>query len=150
MSGGAAGREAARVPRDRHPDRARLIAEIGDFARFGHPRELASWLGITPSEYSSGEQQHRGHITRAGNHHARRLLIEAAWHYRHAPRRPSSGPQPSDRAWQAQIRLFHRHRHLTAQGKRSTVVTVAVARELAGFLWAELTDQPPREEKRIY
>ena len=57
-----------------------LIAEIGDFARFGHPRELASWLGITPSEYSSGEQQHRGHITRAGNHHARRLLIEAAWH----------------------------------------------------------------------
>jgi transposase len=124
-----------------------LIAEIGDFARFSHPRELASWLGITPSEYSSGEQQHRGHITRAGNHHARRLLIEAAWHYRHAPRRPSSGPQPSDRAWQAQVRLFHRHRHLTAQGKRSTVVTVAVARELAGFLWAELTDQPPREDK---
>jgi len=124
-----------------------LIAEIGDFARFGHPRELASWLGITPSEYSSGEQQHRGHITRAGNHHARRLLIEAAWHYRHAPRRPKSGPQPSDRAWQAQIRLFHRHRHLTAQGKRSTVVTVAVARELAGFVWAELTDQPPREEQ---
>ena len=64
-----------------------LIAEIGDFARFGHPRELASWLGITPSEYSSGEQQHRGHITHSGNHHARRLLIEAAWHYRHAPRR---------------------------------------------------------------
>ena len=57
-----------------------LIAEIGDFARFSHPRELASWLGITPSEYSSGDQQHRGHITLAGNRHARRLLIEAAWH----------------------------------------------------------------------
>ncbi len=125
-----------------------LIAEIGDFARFSHPRELASWLGITPSEYSSGAQQHRGHITRSGNRHARRLLVEAAWHYRHAPRRPSSGPQPSDRAWQAQVRLFHRHRHLTGQGKRSTVVTVAIARELSAFLWAEMTDQPPREDQR--
>jgi transposase len=57
-----------------------LIAEIGDFARFSHPRELASWLGIVPSEYSSGDQQHRGHITKTGNRHARRLLIEAAWH----------------------------------------------------------------------
>jgi transposase len=123
-----------------------LIAEIGDFARFAHPRELASWLGITPSEYSSGDQQHRGHITKSGNRHARRLLTEAAWHYRHAPRRPTSGPDPSDRAWQAQIRLFQRHRHLTSQGKRSTVVTVAVARELAGFLWAEMTDQPARKE----
>jgi transposase len=123
-----------------------LIAEIGDFARFSHPRELASWLGITPSEYSSGDQQHRGHITKSGNRHARRLLTEAAWHYRHPPRRPTQGPEPTDRAWQAQIRLFHRHRHLTQQGKRSTVVTVAVARELAGFLWADMTQQPVREE----
>ena len=69
-----------------------LIAEIGDFARFSHPRELASWLGITASEYSSGDQQHRGHITKAGNRHARRLLIEAAWHYRHPPRRPDQRP----------------------------------------------------------
>jgi transposase len=122
-----------------------LIAEIGDFARFSHPRELASWLGITPSEYSSGDQQHRGHITKAGNRHARRLLIEAAWHYRHPPRRRDRGPQPTDRAWQAQIRLHHRHRHLTDRGKRSTVVTVAIARELAAFLWAELTDQPAQE-----
>jgi transposase len=75
-----------------------LIAEIGDFARFSHPRELASWLGITPSEYSSGDQQHRGHITKAGNRHARRLLIKAAWHYRHPPRRRDRGPQPTDRA----------------------------------------------------
>jgi len=65
-----------------------LIAELGDFARFGHPRELASWLGITPSEYSSGEQQHRGDITKSGNRQARRLLVQAARHYRHAPRRP--------------------------------------------------------------
>lgn len=119
-----------------------LIAEIGDFARFGHPRELASWLGITPSEYSSGDQQHRGHITKAGNRHARRLLIEAAWHYRHAPRRPASGPQPDERAWQAQVRLHHRYRHLTDHGKRSTVVNVAIARELVGFLWAAMTNQP--------
>jgi transposase len=120
-----------------------LIAEIGDFARFSHPRELCSWLGIVPSEYSSGDQRHRGHITKAGNHHARRLLVEAAWHYRHAPRRPTQGPQPDARAWNAQIRLHHRHRHLAEQ-ERPTVTTVAVARELTGFLWAAMTDQPIR------
>ena len=123
-----------------------LIAEIGDFRRFSHPRQLACWLGITPSEYSSGDQHHRGHITKAGNRHARRLLVEAAWHYRHRPRRARSGPASSDRAWQAQIRLHHRHRELAAHGKRTTVANVAVARELAGFLWAELTDQPIRQE----
>ena len=121
-----------------------MIAEIGDFARFSHPRELASWLGIVPSEYSSGDQQHRGHITLSGNKHARRLLIEAAWHYRHAPRLPKNGPPPDERAWRAQIRLYHRHRHLTDHGKRSTVANVAVARELVGFLWAAMTDQPLR------
>ena len=122
-----------------------LIAEIGDFARFAHPRELASWLGITPSEYSSGDSQHRGHITKAGNRHARRLLVEAAWHYRHAPRLPAGGPPPSERAWQAQIRLHHRYRHLSTHGKRPTVINVAIARELVAFLWAAMTDQPPRE-----
>lgn len=124
-----------------------LISEIGDFARFSHPRELASWIGITPSEYSSGQQQHRGHITKAGNRHARRLLIETAWHYRHAPRRPTSGPQPDERAWQAQVRLHHRHRHLAEHGKRPTVVNVAIARELAGFMWAAMTSQPNRREE---
>jgi transposase len=121
-----------------------LIAEIGDFSRFAHPRELASWLGITPSEYSSGDQQHRGHITNAGNRHARRLLIEAAWHYRHPPRRPKAGSEPDERAWQAQVRLHHRYRHLTEHGKRTTVANVAVARELIGFLWAAMTGQPLR------
>ena len=76
-----------------------LIAEIGDFARFSHPRELASWLGITPSEYSSGDQQHRGHITKAGNRHACRLLVEAAWHYRHVPFR--GAPTAARRATRA-------------------------------------------------
>jgi transposase len=123
-----------------------LIAEIGDFARFSHPRELASWIGITPSEYSSGDQQHRGHITKAGNRHARRLLIEAAWHYRHAPRRPTTSPQPDERAWHAQVRLHRRYRHLTEHGKRPTVINVAIARELVAFLWAAMTDQPQRKD----
>lgn len=121
-----------------------LIAEIGDFHRFAHPRELASYLGITPSEYSSGDQQHRGHITKCGNRHARRLLVECAWHYRHRPRLPANAPAPTDRAWQAQIRLHHRYRHLTEHGKRTTVTNIAIARELSGFLWAAMTDQPPR------
>jgi transposase len=123
-----------------------LIAEIGDFARFSHPRELCSWLGIVPSEYSSGAQRHRGHITKAGNDHARRLLVEAAWHYRHRPRVPTGGPPPDQRAWQAQIRLHQRYRHLTEHGKRPTVVNIAVARELVGFLWAAMTNQPLRQE----
>jgi hypothetical protein len=67
---------------------------------------------------------------------------EAAWHYRHAPRRPTSGAQPDERAWQAQVRLHQRYRHLTEHGKRPTVVNIAVARELVGFLWAAMTDQP--------
>lgn len=121
-----------------------LIAEIGDFARFANPRELMSWLGMCPSEYSSGQQQHRGHITRAGNAHARRLLVEAAWHYRHPPRRSARRPEPDERAWQAQVRLFARWRHLTAHGKRSNVANIAIARELAGFIWAAMTDQPMR------
>jgi len=119
-----------------------LISEIGDFARFSHPRELSAWLGIVPSEYSSGQQRHRGHITKTGNDHARRLLVEAAWNYRHRPCRPDRGPQPDARAWQAQVRLYRRHKQLTEHGKRPTVANVAVARELAGFLWAAATDQP--------
>jgi transposase len=116
-----------------------LISEIGDFARFANPRELYAWIGIVPTEYSSGDQRHRGHITKSGNAHARRLLVEAAWHYRHRPRRQA---RTSPRAWQAQIRLHHRHQHLTSQGKRSTVANIAVARELAGFVWAAATNQP--------
>jgi transposase len=123
-----------------------LIAEIGDFARFSHPRELAAWLGIVPSEYSSGAQRHRGHITKTGNHHARRLLVEASWAYRHPPKARERGPETDERAWNAQVRLHRRYKHLTENGKRSTVATVAIARELAGFLWAAVTDQPLRRE----
>ena len=127
-----------------------LLAEIGDFRRFATARELMSFLGLTASEYSSGDQRHRGHITKTGPRHARRLLIEAAWHYQHAPRvsqriaavQPHVPPDIAERAFSAQVRLHHRHRHLSTHGKRSTVATVAVARELAGFLWAAMTRQP--------
>lgn len=132
-----------------------LLAEIGDFRRFAAPRELMSYLGLTPSEYSSGQQQHRGHITKTGNRHARRLLVEAAWHYRHRPRTSTRAvklaehfpPEVSARAWQAQVRLNHRHRVLTEHGKRSTVANVAVARELTGFIWAAMTRTPLREQE---
>lgn len=130
-----------------------LLAELGDLRRFGTARELMGFLGLTPSEYSSGQERHRGHITKTGNTHARRLLIEAAWHYQHAPRvsqriaaiYPHVPPEVAARAHSAQIRLHHRHRSLTVRGKRSTVANVAVARELAGFLWAAMTRQPIRD-----
>ncbi len=132
-----------------------LLGEIGDFRRFRSARELMSYLGLTPSEYSSGDQQHRGHITKCGNQHARRLLVEAAWHYRHRPRASRRTTKlvervPGDvsaRAWQAQLRLNHRHRTLTQHGKRSTVTNVAVARELCGFVWAAMTRQTLRDQE---
>jgi transposase len=133
-----------------------MLAELGDFHRFATARELMGYLGLTPSEYSSGEQRHRGHITKTGPRHARRLLIEAAWHYQHPPRisrriaaiQPHVPPAVAARAHGAQIRLHHRHRTLTAHGKRSTVANVAVARELAGFLWAAMTHQPLRDDEQ--
>lgn len=131
-----------------------LLAEIGDFRRFATARELMSFLGLTVSEYSSGERRQRGSTTKTGNRHARRLLVEAAWHYQHPPRlsariRAHHGlvpPEALARAWHAQIRLHERHRHLTRSGKLPNVATVAVARELCGFLWATMTRQPLREE----
>ena len=133
-----------------------LLAEIGDFHRFAHPRELMSFLGLTSSEYSSGKRTVRGSITKTGNRHARRLLIEAAWHYQHPPRlsarlRARKGyatPELFARAWQAQIRLHARYRHLSGHGKCSTVAVVAVARELVGFLWAAITEQPLRSDSQ--
>jgi len=131
-----------------------LLAEVGDFHRFASARELMSFLGLTVSEYSSGQRRTRWSITKTGNRHARRLLVEAAWHYQHPPRlsvriRAHEGvvaPEMLARAWQAQIRLHHRHRHLTGRGKPATVATIAVARELCGFLWATMTDQSLRED----
>ena len=127
-----------------------LLTEIIDFRRFRRPRELMAYLGLVPSEYSSGDRQHRGGLTKTGNRHARRILIEAAWHYRHRPAvggavaRRSQG-QPAavvKHAWRAQQRLHRRYRHLLGHGKRPPVVAAAVARELVGFIWAVM--QPPR------
>ena len=128
-----------------------LVAEIVDFQRFHRPRELMAYLGLVPSEYSSGDTQRRGGLTKAGNTHARRVLIEAAWHYRHRPTlspalaRRSRGepPEVMTQAWRAQQRLNRRYRHLIGRGKRPPVVVAAVARELVGFLWAALTRPRP-------
>ena len=128
-----------------------LLTEIGTFHRFPHPRDLMAYLGLVPGEASSGDRERRGGITKAGNTHARRILIEASWHYRHPPRlgaaltRRSQG-QPKAvlaQAWQAQLRLHRRYRHLVGHGKRPPVAVVAIARELAGFLWAALTQAAP-------
>lgn len=120
------------------------IAELGDLTRFDHPRQLMSYLGLTPSEYSSGERRRLGGITKAGNGHARRVLIEAAKAYRHRAKvseqiqvRQQQLPQRiRDIAWRAQVRLCGRHRRLLARGKHPNTVAAATARELAGFMWA--------------
>jgi len=127
-----------------------LLAEIVDFQRFRHPRELMAYLGLVPSEYSSGSAERRGGITKAGNSHARRVLVEAAWHYRHRPtvsgalrhRTADQPPHIVGQAWRAQQRLHRRYRHLIGHGKRPPIAVVAVARELVGFIWAAMTQRP--------
>jgi transposase len=123
---------------------ATLVAELGDITRFTSPRHLMAYLGLVPSEHSSGERRRQGGITKAGNGAARRMLIEAAWSYRFPARisRPlllrQEGVAPAIRetAWKAQLRLCRRYRKLAKSGKPATVVATAVARELAGFVWA--------------
>jgi transposase len=124
---------------------AGLAAEIGDLTRFDRPGKLMSYLGLVPSESSSGETRRQGRITKTGSKHARRLLVEASWHYKKTPargvtlqrRQEGQSAQVVAISWQAQQRL-HRvwHRLAEQRGKRSTIVAVAVARELAGFCWA--------------
>jgi transposase len=123
---------------------ATLIAELGDLSRFANPRQLMAYLGLVPSEHSSGASVKRGGITKAGNSAARRLLIEAAWSYRFPARvsrdlllRQEAQPKPIRAiAWKAQLRLCARYRKLARSGKPANVVTTAIARELAGFVWA--------------
>jgi transposase len=121
-----------------------LIAEVGDLTRFDTPRQLMSYLGLTPSEYSSGERRRQGGITKAGNGHARRALVEGAWAYRY-PAKVSRHlqlrleHQPAEIqaiSWKAQVRLCKRYRHLLARGKHVNQVVVAIAREMAAFAWA--------------
>lgn len=123
---------------------ATLVAEIGDIGRFDHPRQLMAYLGLVPSEHSSGPSTHRGAITKCGNSHARRMLTEAAWSYRLparmtpiiAKRQDGQSRDVRDIAWKAQVRLCGRYRRLRARGKEPNKVVIAVARELAGFVWA--------------
>jgi transposase len=121
-----------------------FVAEIGDIRRFETPKQLMAYLGLVPSERSTGDRVRRGGITKAGNASARRVLIEGAWTYRY-PARVSSPLEVRQEglpeivraiAWKAQVRLCARYRRLIAAGKRQTLVTTAIAREMAAFLWA--------------
>ena len=120
-----------------------LVVEIGDFRRFESPRQLMAFVGLVPREYSSGGKEKRGGITKTGNKHIRRLLVEAAWSYRHRPglgprtREALRGQPPSVAAYakKAQVRLHRRFTRLVGRGKRSQLAITAVARELCGFAW---------------
>ncbi len=121
-----------------------LVAETRGLGRFGRPRHVSAFLGLVPSESSTGERRRIGAITKAGSQHGRRLLVEAAWHYRKPPRmsgalrrrQDGAGPAAVDCAWRAQRRLHQRWRDLhQIRGKRATVTNIAVARELAHFCW---------------
>src|SRR5262250_751232 len=129
-----------------------VVAEVGDFRRFANARQLMAYLGLVPSEHSSGASLRRDGITKAGNVLARRVLIEGAWTYR-MPARVSRklhdrneklSPAIRDIAWKGQIRLCSRYRRLAAAGKPKVVVTTAIAREMVGFIWAiAQIAQPP-------
>jgi transposase len=123
-----------------------IAAELGDARRFPSAPRAMAFVGLVPSEHSSGAKQARGAITKTGNAHLRRVLVEAAWHYRHGPRlgdrlkRRQRGAPPAiiQRAWTAQHRLHRRYRHLVSRGKPKQHVVTAIARELTGFVWAAL------------
>jgi transposase len=135
---------------------ATLIAELGDLSRFTRPQELMSYLGLVPSEHSTGADRQQGGITKMGNGHARRALVEAAHHYRvparltpHLQKRQEGLPQGvTDAAWEAQRRLHHRYQQMSGPGrKKAPVVITALARELSGFAWAIARQVKPRERK---
>ena len=123
---------------------ATVAAEIGDMNRFANPKQLMAYLGLIPSEHSSGKTVRRGPITKTGNSHVRRVLIEAAWTYRMPARKSNlllkrqQGLPKSvcDISWKAQTRLCARYRRLIARGKSRTNAVTAIARELGAFMWA--------------
>ena len=128
-----------------------LAAEVGDFRRFASPRQLMAWLGLVPSEHSSGAKVERGGITKAGNGRARRVPVEGAWSYRFPARvtgelqaRLEGVPEKVRAiAWKAQLRLCARYRRLVAAGKNANLVTAAIAREMAAFAWAIAREAQP-------
>lgn len=123
---------------------ATIVAEVGQLSRFAKPRQLMGYTGAVPSEHSSGESVRRGAITKTGNAHLRRILVEAAWAYRHRPnlgselrrRQDGASEEVKGIAWKAQHRLHHRYVRLAARGKTKQHIVTAIARELAGFIWA--------------
>jgi transposase len=127
-----------------------IVAELGDLTRFDNPRQLMSYLGLTPSEYSSGQRRCQGSITKTGNSHARRALVEGAWASRYPAkvsrhlllRREKRPKAVQEISWKAQVRLCTRYRKLSARGKHANQVVVAVARELIAFLWAIAKEVP--------
>ena len=127
-----------------------LQSEVCDWRRFGRSGSFMGFVGLVPREYSSGSSTRRGHITKAGNAHLRAQLVESAWAYQHKPyvgtqialRQQGLPPEVVARSWAAQLRLCGRFRHLAARKNNKRVVAAAVARELAGFLWAEMTSSP--------
>ena len=120
-----------------------IISELGDLRRFDHPRQLMAFLGLVPSEESSGGKRYQGSITKCGNGHARWMLVECAQHFRKAPKvsRPLSYRQNGQSkavkslSWRMQNRLHQRYVRLKARGKREQKVIVAIARELCAFIW---------------
>ncbi|MBK5929587.1 IS110 family transposase [Halochromatium salexigens] len=129
-----------------------LLAELGDITRFDSPKQLMAFLGLVPSEHSSGGRRRQGAITLTGNSHARRMLIESAWSYRFPARQTkhlkakaaNASPAAKQIAWKAQVRLCGRYRSMTRAGKNTKLVCVAIARELAGFLWDIVRQERPR------
>ncbi len=129
-----------------------LMAELGDISRFQSPRQLMAFLGLVPGEHSSGPNRRQQRITRTGNRHARRMLVECAWSYRFPARRSGHIRRKQERAseqakaisWKAQKRLCGRYRRLVESGKNTKLVCVAIARELVGFVWAIVRQEMPK------
>ncbi len=127
-----------------HIAAATIVAEVGMLSRFGRPKQLMGYTGMVSSEHSSGDRIRRGAITKTGNAHLRRILVEAAWAYRHRPnvggelrrRQKNASGEVKEISWKAQHRLHYRYARLLARGKVKQQVLAAVARELAGFVWA--------------
>ena len=121
-----------------------LVAEIGTFQRFSTPRQFMGYIGLVPSEFSTGQTRRQGSLTKTGNRHVRRLLVESAWSYRYKPalkgnlkkRQENQNPEVQSISWKAQNRLHTKYSRMTGRGKEKGKVVAAVARELAGFIWA--------------
>jgi transposase len=134
-----------------------LLAELGDLSHFDSPRQLMGYLGLVPSERSSGGRRRQGSITRTGNGHARRMLVESAWSYRfparqtmHLKRKAKNASEEAKRiAWRAQKRLCGRYRTLLQAGKNTKQTTVAIARELVGFIWAIACHEMPKVQAAL-